>query len=235
MRIPVSIKRAGVALFMIIAGWILVSNAPIVRLAQAQPSGGCSEVATSGAPVIIKSHVGSIDVYSGCLDTGTGTPQWTQFWPANGTNGIAANSILFSNLDSHIAKTSDITLTNPQLLALFTTPITLVAAQGAGSLIEVMGVTLENVYGTAAFTSGGVISINYKNGGTLTAAATTIAATFLTSPTANQSTLLTPALASALSSNVVNMPVVITNATGNFATGDGTVIVHCRYRVHTGL
>jgi hypothetical protein len=125
------------------------------------------------------------------------------------------------------------TVANAQVLTLNTVGVSLVAAQGAGTMLEVVSCVLENVFLTGAFTGGGVIGIDYGLAGT--AASTTAAATFLTSPTANQICLLTGAVASSLSSTVLNKALVLTCATANFAAGAGSLNYRLSYRVHTGL
>lgn len=127
------------------------------------------------------------------------------------------------------------TFTAAQVNAMNGTPLTLVAAQGAGTMLEVISCALENIYGSAAFSGGGAIAVYYASAsGTL--ASSTAAATFLTSPTANQIALLTPAVASALASTVVNQPLVLSNASGAFSVGTGgSLTVRLRYRTHIGL
>jgi hypothetical protein len=129
---------------------------------------------------------------------------------------------------------ASVTLTNAQILAMYTTPVTIIAAQGAGSFIKVVDMTLENVDGGTAYTSGGAIQLSYGTALTYPATAT-VAATFLTSPTVSQMITAAGALATTPSSNVLNTAVDISNATGVFATGTGTLVVRVSYRVITGF
>lgn len=128
-----------------------------------------------------------------------------------------------------------VTFANTQVNTMNATPLVLVPAQGAGTLIEVVSCVLENVYGSAVYTGGGALGLYYLNpAGTLASA--TVAATFLTSPTANQIALMTPALASSLSSAALNQPLVLSNATQAFAAGTaGMLNVRLKYRLHSGL
>lgn len=127
-----------------------------------------------------------------------------------------------------------VTLTNAQLLALFTTPIQLLPAPGAGNMWDILDMTLENKFLTAAFAAGGAIQASYGAGVT-TPATATVAATFLTSPAASSVIKVAGALAQALSTAVLNTAVNITNATANFTTGAGSVVVKLTYRMVTGL
>lgn len=125
-------------------------------------------------------------------------------------------------------------ITNAQILALNTTPLQVIAAPGAGNLIEIVSMVLENVYSTAAFAAGGTITLGY--GATASpAAAATVAATFLTSPTANQVIMAAGALATNLGSDTINKPIYITNASANFTTGAGSIKLRVAYRIHGGL
>ena len=130
--------------------------------------------------------------------------------------------------------TGTLTLTNAQTKALFSAPQTLIAAQGAGTLIELLSMVVEYQYATAKMTAGGAIQASYDTGVTIPASAT-IAATFLTGPAANEVIKVSGALADNLSSAVLNKAVIFTCATQDFATGAGTLIVKYSYRVLSGL
>lgn len=127
------------------------------------------------------------------------------------------------------------TLTNTQVLGMNATPVQVVAAQGAGTLIEVVSGALENLNTGVAYASGGAISFDLNNGGTVTVASATAAATFLTSPIVTQTIAFGPGQASATGANTLNMPLVITNATAAFTTGTGTLKYWLSYRVRSGL
>lgn len=131
-------------------------------------------------------------------------------------------------------RTAVVTLSNAQVLAMFTTPVQIVAAQGLGTVVNVISMLLENVDGGVAYGGGGAIQLSYGSGLT-TPASVTVAATFLTSPTVTQVITAAGALATAAASAVVNKAVNITNATAVFTTGTGTVKVVVNYTVVTGF
>lgn len=101
-----------------------------------------------------------------------------------GTNGFNEGVVLAQNLTASrtyqlpnasgtLALTSDIggnvqtvkvSLSSAQLLALGDTPITLIPAQGAGTLIRPICATVRNNYGTIVYV-GGNLGINYDGGG----------------------------------------------------------------------
>jgi hypothetical protein len=126
-------------------------------------------------------------------------------------------------------------LNNTQLKATNSAPLIIVPAQGAGTLIEVVSLVLENVYLTAAFANGGALALYYGVDATGVLASATVAATFLTSPAANQMIMAAGALATNLSSNVLNKGLAFANPTADFITGAGSLIGKLTYRVHTGL
>lgn len=127
------------------------------------------------------------------------------------------------------------TLTNAQVKASNSAPFSLVAAQGAGTHIEVVSMVLENVFLTAAYANGGALAAYYGTDATGVLASATVAATFLTSPVANQMIMVAGALATNLSSAVLNKGLVLANPTADFITGAGSMIVKLTYRVHTNL
>lgn len=127
-----------------------------------------------------------------------------------------------------------VTLTAAQVNTMYTTPVELIPAPAAGSFIVVQQAILVNENGGTAWTSGGAITIGYSNAnpGSPDALTGTIAATFLTSPTAKQIITLAGAqIATALESTVDALGIFISNATGVFATGTGTLKVRLLYTV----
>jgi hypothetical protein len=194
-------------------------NSPF--LLAAQPAGNCQQ--NPGAPVIFtQGYAGNYTGVYACLDNGTTTTASGNFnWGEIYGRG---------SLESYT-----FTLTNAQVLTMYTTPVSLVPAQGAGTVIEPVSLWLENVNGGTAYTSGGVFELAYNNAGTLTVASTTAAATFLTTPTVTQEILLTPSVGSVAASNTLNQPLTVTNLTGVFATGTGYINGRLRYRIHANL
>ncbi len=166
---------------------------------------------------------------------------WATF---GGTNAILAAATLPSSgavaiLDNRAGSgstqfVSTFLVANAAVKTLYSVGTTLLPAPGAGNAWIVDEMYVENVYLTAAFAAGGAIQASYGTGVT-TAATSTIAATFLTSPTANQMIAVAGALASSLSSNVLNKAITLAAATADFTTGGGSLIVKLRYRLLTGF
>ncbi len=128
------------------------------------------------------------------------------------------------------------TYTLAQLLATNSVPRTLVAAQGSGTLIEVVSLTLCLTRGSAAFVGGGACAAYLGTDGTGVLASATIAATVFTSFAASQSIMVAGALAVNVNSAILNKALVFANPTADFTSGTGgSGFVKLAYRVHTGL
>lgn len=144
-------------------------------------------------------------------------------------NGINQN---FQN----ILQQASGTVANAAVLTLHSVGVPIIPAQGAGTLIEIVSMVLENVFLTAAYASGGAIQLSYGTGASTTIPATaTVAATFLTSPVASQVISVAGALATNLSSAILNTGIVLAAASNDFTTGAGSLIYHVQYRVHSGF
>lgn len=151
-------------------------------------------------------------------------------------NTVLTTPFVSSQLDPTTIQYLSGAVANAQVLTLHTVGVAILPAQGAGTLIEIVSMVLENVFLTAAYANGGAIQLSYGAAPTTTIpASATIAATFLTSPTASQSILVAGALASNLSSAVLNTAVSLNAATADFITGAGSLKYRIAYRVHSGL
>ena len=123
---------------------------------------------------------------------------------------------------------------NASVLTLFSVGVTLLPAPGAGNMYDVIDCVIENKFLTGAYAAGGVIQLSYGTGVTVPAS-TTVAATFLTSPIASQMVKLTGALASSLSSVVLNKALFLNCATQDFTTGAGSLVVKTTYNRLSGF
>lgn len=163
------------------------------------------------------------------------TSAWTQMGGTNAMIAAATWTAGVQLLDNRasawgVVQSLKVVLTNAQTKALFSAPLSLIPAPGAGRMIDVIDAVWENVFLTAAFANGGVMQLSYDTGVT-TPASATIAATFLTSPTANQVVKVAGALASSLASVVVNKAIFAAAATADFITGAGHVEITINYRI----
>jgi hypothetical protein len=127
------------------------------------------------------------------------------------------------------------TLTNAQVLGMEATPVQLVPAAGAGTMLQVVSCILENLNTGTAYANGGVIGLYYGTTNQTYPASGTVAATFLTTPTAKAIAVLAQGITDDLSADVLNQALSISNATAPFITGTGTLKVYLTYAVLAGL
>jgi len=144
---------------------------------------------------------------------------------------IFSNSKLkakFDEIDDTIY-VAEASLTSAQIKALNTTPVEMVSAPGAGKVLEFAGATFIFDYGTTQYTSGGAVVLEEETSGTDLSG--TVAAAVVQAA-ADSITTMIPVAATM----TANKGIMITCATGDFATGDGVARIKVAYRVHsTGL
>jgi hypothetical protein len=145
-------------------------------------------------------------------------------------SGVVSNGPGVGLGDQDMIQIVKFTLTAAQILAMFTTPVAVLIACPAGSVIVPCGpVSIQFKAGTVQFTGGGVISLVYTGGAISPHASSVPAATFLSATSSNN--ILPPI------SGVIQPPsatgISITNATGVFAAGNGSAIIKFRHTVQT--
>lgn len=126
---------------------------------------------------------------------------------------------------------ADVTVTTGELLALNTTPKTLVAAPGAGNILVLDTAQLWLDYNSTAYdgiAAGEDLSIKYTNGSGVEVAQ--IEATGFLDGTADETRYVKAASAAAVQP-VANAALVLFMLTGNIATGNSPLKVRTWYRV----
>ena len=164
---------------------------------------------------------------SGILQVATSVP------PTDISSGsITTQTFLNGSLGDFTTITS---LTNAQLLALYTTPILLVPSQGTGTLIQLKKYEIDYTFATAATASGGEINAQYGStthqGGIVCSQG--IPAATLNGLTANGQLMDYPAPWGAVNTACENVGLYLSAATGVFTTGAGTAKVYTTYSVIT--
>jgi len=137
-----------------------------------------------------------------------------------------AGLIPSAQLSPDTVQTASVALSSAQILALNATPVTIIPAQGAGTVIVVTNVLFKMVTTATAYASGGVVTFQYAGGNAVTnnIAATVVTAGAGTSYTVRDGIDVTAA---------ANTGITVTNATGAFTTGTGTAVISISYRVAT--
>jgi len=139
--------------------------------------------------------------------------------------------------DAHLTYTDTVELSSANVLDLADTPITLVAAQGADTVIEFVSAILTHDYGTAAYAEPSApddLVIEYATGQDVSASIDST--NFLT--VTNDETRWIPKDTTAfpITTDMValkNSALRLFNTGGDLTTGDGPMTVHITYRVHT--
>jgi len=129
----------------------------------------------------------------------------------------------------------NVTLTVAQILALRATPITIVPAPGAGSVIEVIAGGAYLAYGSAAYVGAYNLQLKYKDG-TGAAVSEPIPATGFLAATASTAVGIEKISTGAPVAKTVadNQPIVIHNVgAGELTTGDSPIRIRLAYRVVT--
>lgn len=190
---------------LIIFASLLLIVCAITAVAQRiKKRGGLIDINNSGGVVITP--------FTGQSTTLTG--------PAVLTGTLTQNGI--------VKQSTTVSLTAAQINGMNVTPVTLVAAPGAGKVVIVDCVTLKMTTTATAFANGGALEIRYTNGsGTKVTA--DIAAAVVTAGAGTSFTNVRGIEASL--TGTANAAVVLTNATAPFITGTGTAVITIEYHV----
>ena len=151
------------------------------------------------------------------------------------TGKIAAAAVTSEKLDESTVQYAEVEISAAEILDLFGTPKELVAAPGAGKLLEFISLLLAYDWGTVAYTIGtaGNLQVKYTDGSGV-AASTTRAATGFLDEVADAVSSLDKLEATV--EPAVNAPLALTVATASPTAGDSPIHARVAYRVHaTGL
>lgn len=129
-----------------------------------------------------------------------------------------------------------VSLTAANLIAMYATPVVLIAAPGAGKSIVVQRAAFTITRTATAFGNGGAAIIQYDStthGGGTQALDSTLASTVITGAAGTSVSFRNGAVVSDAASTVTqNKGLYISNATGAFDTGTGTASVELWYYVY---
>jgi hypothetical protein len=141
---------------------------------------------------------------------------------------------VFSNaqIDPMMQQYATVNVTSANILAMFTTPVAILAAPGAGKAIVVDTILFEMTTTATAYASGGAVSFVY-HGGSVASHSGTIPASVVTAGAGTSNTQLGSPTAANGTTVPANTGIDITNATGAFTTGTGTAKVQIWYSVVT--
>lgn len=123
-----------------------------------------------------------------------------------------------------------VTLSSAQILALATTPVQIVPAQGAGTIIELIGATVVYNFNTTAYAGGGNVGFAFAPNPAVRLSSQ--AATVFTNASISTIAFFPGASGIPTLSSVTNQALVFSAATA-FTTGNGTADVDVWYTVGT--
>jgi hypothetical protein len=138
-------------------------------------------------------------------------------------NGDEVPTVDWVNEKANAVRKASVTLSAGQIKAIGTTPIEIIPAQGAGTVINVLSVTYNFNWGSVAFDSN-VIDIGYNGGNTYT-----FNGFYNVSKTANSTETFQNTNSIVHSQNTA----VEISGTDSVATGDSTIDVHLLYEIVT--
>lgn len=193
-----------------------------------EPAGSC----TASTETILPRYVTQTDKLFNCPTTGP----YANTWVVSGQIGSYQEST--TNLNPNTIQFASNVFTAAQINTMYTLPLVLIPAQGAGTLIEIQSCTVDLNRGSAAFTGGGTVTIGYgltESTNAASTAAATIASTVFTTFAASQNILVAGLVPVTVNTLDVNTAVTISNGSNVFASGTGAIVtVDCAYRVHSG-
>lgn len=142
-----------------------------------------------------------------------------------------AGVVAASTANPAVLKTVTVSLTAAQIIAMYATPIQVVAAV-TGKALYVASVNFDLTGTATQFTGGGVVNVQYDStaNGAGTTAHADIAASVVTGATALVHTFRIPKDQSAIATaSIVGKGLYISNKSAAFAAGTGTAVVTVRY------
>jgi hypothetical protein len=125
-----------------------------------------------------------------------------------------------------------VTLSAAQINLMFTTPVAVLPALPATQFYAVDSFIVQTKPGSVAFTGGGAVSFQYHGSAVVPHGSSIPAATI---QSATGSVNLLPPNSSAALQIPAGLGVDITNITGVFAAGNGTVVVKVIFTVHSNI
>jgi len=128
-----------------------------------------------------------------------------------------------------IKKSVQVPLTAAQIIAMGTTPVSLIAAPGAGLAIIVDNITFKMTRTATAFTGGGAVEFRYTDASGAKVSAD-VAAAVVTTGGAGVEFSNVRGIEAAITP-VANAAIVIRNPTAAFAAGTGTAVVSIDYHI----
>ena len=144
-----------------------------------------------------------------------------------------ADGVLWTRGDSGIEciqGTAKLTIATADVLTLNSTPLTIVSAQGAGTLIEVISASASIDFNTTAYTTNTALQLSLGGDAILGQ----IGTNFLASTVSKTTSSFTRQSATAgQTQSLENSALIVTNSVGDPTAGDSDITVYVTYRIIT--
>lgn len=144
---------------------------------------------------------------------------------------IAPGAVTSAKMADDLVHSAQVSLSSANILALSATPITLVAAPGAGKVVIVESILFKMVRTATAYANGGAVEVRYTDGSGAKVSAD-VAAALITTGGAGTAYAHVAGIEASITP-VANAAIIVTNATAPFITGTGTAVVSIKYRIVT--
>lgn len=191
-----------------------------------QGTNGQIPIANTGSAVVYQVLSGDVTMTaSGVLTVGANAITGAKIASTTITaTNLVNNTITSTQVDIGLVQHISVAVSSAQILALFTTPIIGVPAQGANKTIIVENILVTTTTTATAYANGGNVTFQYSGGN---AVANFVAAAVVIAGAGTSFTLRQGIDVTALA----NTAITITNATAAFITGTGSAVVEIAYRV----
>lgn len=145
---------------------------------------------------------------------------------------LADGAVTADKIDANLVQHLEVNISAAEINGMYASPVELVPAAGANTLLVLDKVVLVMTYGSAQYQAGGNVHVQYDdtaNGGGVLASSTLSASDLQGAASASLS--LNQGSASAPFSSTVNKGLFLSNASAAFTTGDSDVVAHCWFKV----
>jgi hypothetical protein len=145
-------------------------------------------------------------------------------------DGSQLTNVGSSALNPLVQQVKQVSLTAAQLIAMYTTPVNILPAPGAGKVLIIDAIAFQFKHGATQFTGGGAVTFVFH--GTAVTPHTGNVAASVIQAAADDVLYLGPNVSAAVDlQSAINLGLDIKNATAAFAAGNGTAIVTVWYSV----
>jgi hypothetical protein len=148
----------------------------------------------------------------------------------NGGEGFFLPDLVNMTFVQQGVQSAQVLVTSAQIKTMYDTPVVIIPAPSATSIIMLSRIVGVYLFGTAQYTAGGAIGLEAGAvaHGAGPARSTTLAAATFNGYAASNTFELTPDNTDTVA-NLIGLGVYLSNATADFATGDGTLYMDVNY------